>query len=120
MNSNLSKFKLAHPFEKRQQESKRILDKYPDRLPVICEVSSQNKEFELDKKKYLLPNDLSLGQFNYVIRKRIKISAQQALFLFVDNILPPTNEMMINLYNNYKDDDGFLYVTISSENTFGK
>lgn len=40
--------------------------------------------------RYLVPADLTVGQFVYVIRKRIKLSAEKAIFLFVDNVLPPT------------------------------
>lgn len=40
--------------------------------------------------RYLVPADLTVGQFVYVIRKRIKLSAEKAIFIFVDNALPPT------------------------------
>lgn len=44
----------------------------------------------IDKKKYLVPADLTVGQFVYVIRKRIKLSPEKAIFIFVNEILPPT------------------------------
>lgn len=31
-----------------------------------------------------------MGQFVYVIRKRIKVSPEKAIFMFVKNVLPPT------------------------------
>jgi hypothetical protein len=31
-----------------------------------------------------------VGQFVYVIRKRIKLSPEKAIFIFVKNVLPPT------------------------------
>jgi GABA(A) receptor-associated protein len=43
--------------------------------------------------RYLVPADLSVGQFVYVIRKRIKLSAEKAIFIFVDNVLPSTGEL---------------------------
>lgn len=42
--------------------------------------------------RYLVPADLTVGQFVYVIRKRIKLSAEKAIFIFVDNVLPPTGK----------------------------
>lgn len=33
-----------------------------------------------------------MGQFVYVVRKRIKLSAEKAIFVFVKNTLPPTGE----------------------------
>ena len=37
-----------------------------------------------------MPADLTVGQFVYVIRKRIKLSPEKAIFIFVNNVLPPT------------------------------
>jgi hypothetical protein len=56
------------------------------------------------------------GQFVYVIRKRIKLSPEKAIFIFVDEVLPPTAALMSSIYEEYKDEDGFLYITYSGEN----
>ena len=37
---------------------------------------------KLDRKKYLCPRDLSLGNFMYVIRKRMHIEPEKSLYLF--------------------------------------
>ncbi|KAG1883183.1 autophagy-related protein 8 precursor [Suillus subluteus] len=106
-----SKFKDEHPFEKRKQEAERIRQKYPDRIPYIPTI---------DKKKYLVPSDLTVGQFVYVIRKRIKLAPEKAIFIFVDEVLPPTAALMSAIYEEHKDEDNFLYVSYSGENTFGQ
>ncbi|KAL5650447.1 hypothetical protein ACJX0J_041256, partial [Zea mays] len=85
-----SSFKLEHPLEKRQSEANRIREKYPDRIPVIVEKAERSDIPDIDKKKYLVPADLTVGQFVYVVRKRIKLSAEKAIFIFVKNTLPPT------------------------------
>jgi GABA(A) receptor-associated protein len=41
-------------------------------------------------RRYLVPSDLTVGQFVYVIRKRIKLSPEKAIFIFTNNVLPPT------------------------------
>lgn len=106
------------------------------------------------ESRYLVPADLTVGQFVYVVRKRIKLSAEKAIFVFVNNVLPPTGEfeysydpffffllgsfflkftkgcllnlcsvstaaLMSAIYEENKDEDGFLYMTYSGENTFG-
>ncbi|AAC28521.1 Contains similarity to symbiosis-related like protein F1N20.80 gi/2961343 from A. thaliana BAC gb/AL022140. EST gb/T04695 comes from this gene [Arabidopsis thaliana] len=125
-----SSFKLEHPLERRQIESSRIREKYPDRIPVmfssiyvplcvIVERAERSDVPNIDKKKYLVPADLTVGQFVYVVRKRIKLSAEKAIFVFVKNTLPPTAAMMSAIYDENKDEDGFLYMTYSGENTFG-
>ncbi|PRW61290.1 Autophagy-related 8d [Chlorella sorokiniana] len=112
-------FKEEHPFEKRQAEAARIRDKYPDRIPVIVERADKSNIPDIDKKKYLVPADLTVGQFVYVIRKRIRVSPEQAIFMFVRNVLPPTAALMADVYADHKDEDNFLYITYSGENTFG-
>mmetsp|Transcript_2705 Transcript_2705/g.9305 ORF Transcript_2705/g.9305 Transcript_2705/m.9305 type:complete len:129 (-) Transcript_2705:345-731(-) len=92
MKGNKSSFKNEHPLEKRQAEAMRIREKYPDRIPVIVEKAGRSDIPDIDKKKYLVPGDLTAGQFVYVIRKRIKLSPEKAIFIFVNNILPPTGE----------------------------
>lgn len=67
-----------------------------------------------------MPVDLTVGQFVYVIRKRIKLPSEKAIFIFVNDILPPTAALISTIYEEHKDDDGFLYVLYSGENTFGE
>ncbi|XP_059624245.1 autophagy-related protein 8C-like isoform X2 [Cornus florida] len=114
-----SSFKLEHSLEKRQAEAGRIREKYPDRIPVIVEKAEKSDIPDVDKKKYLVPADLNVGQFIYVVRKRIKLGAEKAIFVFVKNMLPPTGAVMSAIYEDNKDEDGFLYMTYSGENTFG-
>ncbi|KAF4323698.1 hypothetical protein BBO99_00001488 [Phytophthora kernoviae] len=111
---------MVHFTEKRQAEAQRIRSKYPDRIPVICEKADRSDIPDIDKKKYLVPADLTVGQFVYVIRKRIKLSPEKAIFIFINNVLPPTAALMSNIYEEQKDVDGFLYITYSGENTFGQ
>ena len=78
---------------------------------VICEKVEKSDIATIDKKKYLVPADLTVGQFVYVIRKRIKLSPEKAIFIFVDEVLPPTAALMSSIYEEHKDEDGFLYIT---------
>lgn len=105
---------------KISDEVLKIQERYPDRIPVIVNKNSQSTIADIDKKKYLVPNELTMGQFMYVVRKRIDIAPEQAIYLFVNGNLPTTSEQMNNIYDKYKSEDGFLYVTYSGENTFGK
>ena len=112
-------FQKKHVFEKRKSESERILQKYPDRIPVIVQNTPGSLLPEIDKKKYLTPQDLTIGQFLYVIRKRIKLEPEQAIFVFVNSTLPATSSLLSTIYEEQKDEDGFLYLDISGESTFG-
>ncbi len=46
------------------------------------EKAPKSRISDLDKKKYLVPNDLTVGQFYFLIRKRIQLRAEDALFFF--------------------------------------
>ena len=106
-------------FDEKIIESKRMREKYPDRVPVIVQRAKKSKLQDIDKKKYIVPIDLTVGQFMYVIRKRINLKASEAIFLFINNVLPPTASIMGTIYENNKDKDGFLYVEYEGESTFG-
>ena len=108
--------------DERKIESERLLTKYYDRIPIIVEKSaSRNNTLpDIDKHKYLVPKDLTIGQFQHVIRKRIKLEPSIALFIFVNkNIIPPSTEFVSLIYDEYKSEDGFLYICYATENTFG-
>lgn len=112
-------FKTTKTLLERKRESSRILAKYPDRIPLICYTKDKSLP-PLDKHKYLVPDDLTMGQFSYVIRKRIKLNPEKAIYLFVDDrFLMPSSALVSDVYQKNKCDDGFLYVSFSSENTFG-
>jgi len=100
-------------------DAERILSRYPDRIPVIIKKQSGSCIQDVDKNKFLVPNQLTMGQFIYVIRKRIKLSPEQGLFLFSNGKLYSNDELMSVIYNKDKSPDKFLYVTYSGENVFG-
>jgi GABA(A) receptor-associated protein len=113
-------FKDEFTLEQRIDESTRVRQKYPDRIPVICERARGCTNLPpIQKRKYLVPVDLTVGQFLYLIRKSIHVGSELAMFLFVKNQLPPTGENMVTLDADHRSDDGFLYLSYSGENTFG-
>ena len=114
----MSNFKSSHSFESRKKESTKILEKYRDRVPVIVERIGTSIP-DIDKKKFLVPRDLTVAQFLFVIRKRIKLTPEKAIFIFIKDILPPISEHMSAIYEKYKDEDGFVYVSMSGEQCFG-
>ena len=42
------------------------------------------------------------------------MAPEKAIFIFVNEELPPTAALMSAIYNEHKDEDGFLYVTCES------
>ena len=117
-------FKDIYPLKERENESRRILCKYPSHIPVIVEIDKTLGE--LQKQKFLVPNDVSASHLLVSIRKHIKnLNHNIGLFIFCDNVLVSPTQIMGVVYNDFqrrkKDEknDLFLYVYIAAENTFG-
>jgi GABA(A) receptor-associated protein len=106
-------------FYDRLNESRRVSIKYPDRIPIICERSPTSDGPIVAKKKYLVPHNFTIGQFLSVLRKRMKLPPEKAIFLFINTTIYHSSYLLSNIYEMNKDADGFLYITYAYENTFG-
>lgn len=55
---------------------------------MIVEKVSGSQIVDIDKRKYLVPSDITVAQFMWIIRKRIQLPSEKAIFLFVDKTVP--------------------------------
>ena len=115
------KFKKDTPdMLKRKGECEKIRKQFPDKIPIICEKDPKSKIQEIDKTKYLVPMDLTVGQFSLMIRKRVEIAKEDAFYLLVDGKHSIIGDSLISeIYDKYKSEDGFLYIAYASEVTWG-
>ena len=115
-----SPFREEKTFEQRREEANTVFRKYPSRIPIICERGTNCTQLPaLDKRKYLVPNDLTVAQFIYVIRKRMSLDSARALFVLAGGSIPTSTTTIGSLHTTHKDPDGFLYMQFVGENTFG-
>jgi len=116
-----SGFKAEFDLERRVEVARKIKEKYPDRVPVIAERALNTTDVpECSKRKFLVPEDITVGMFVLEIRKHmLNLDPQKTIFLFIGNILPPSAARISEVYERYRDPDGFLYVVYSGENNFG-
>merc|ERR1712151_709663 len=97
------------PFEKRAAEARRIRAKYPDRIPVICERAPRSNLPDIEKKKFLVPGTMLVGEFKYIIHKHIKqtadesIAADQTIYLHVDGTAPKTGALVSEVCDQYRN-----------------
>ncbi|MGH0169303.1 UNVERIFIED_CONTAM: hypothetical protein FKN15_003242 [Acipenser sinensis] len=96
-------YKEEHPFEKRRSEGEKIRKKYPDRVPVIVEKAPKARIGDLDKKKYLVPSDLT--------GKTHSFHAQSSGIQAACWIPPDLSE--------HHEEDFFLYIAYSDESVYG-
>lgn len=106
--------------QERLEYSIKLLNKFPNCVPVIIKKSFDDKILrDIDKERYLIPKNLFVSYILYTIRKKINIDEKQAIFIFINNTLVPMNITIEEIYNQYKSEDNFLYITYRTENTFG-
>lgn len=118
----MSNHRINVPFETRKNQSAALRQKYPDRIPVICEKNFKEKKLPtIDKTKYLVPTDITMTQFIFVIRKRMKLDPSESLILYIGDNYEIVNqsELIINIYEKFKNIDGFLYISYGTIATFG-
>lgn len=100
---------------KNQVSSKSILNKYPDRKPIII--------YDVENKinhKFLLFDYHTVSILILTLKKRMNINNVESIYLFTENkTLPDTSSTIDRLYNEYKNEDGYLYLEARKENTFG-
>lgn len=117
MDNPMSKY----TFEKRQEVSAKLLEKFSDRIPVIVMRAPRSTLPQIDRSKYIISRDTTMCRFCYEIRKHIpELRPEQSIFTFIANKHMATSTSLIgDMYDKYHDDDGFLYITYTGENTFG-
>lgn len=103
--------------EQKITQYTKINSKYPNHIAVII---LNDKDIDIEKNKFLVNGDITMGQFMFTIRKRVKINSEEALFLFLENgQMPPNSELLSIVYNNNKSKSGFLILKLKKESVFG-
>jgi len=111
-------------FDERVQLSQKILSRHPYKVPIIVETS--NRHLKLSRNKFVVPNDIKMGQFIFTLRKYIdNITSDEALFLLCVNerdrhgILAPVASLIGECYDSFQTECGFLLIRVEKESTFG-
>lgn len=122
----LSQAKSARSSGGMSEEARKIREKHPDKVPVICDRSPYATGLpDIEKKKFMVSGTMLCGEFKYMIHKHISKalagdrSAEQTIYLFVNGLAPKTSTPMSELYEKLRADDGFLYIKYGAENTLG-
>lgn len=97
-----------------------IRSKYYGFVPAII---LPDKQIEMCKRRFLLPESESFGHCAISIRKHIKLKPSEAVFFLINNKLVDMSKNVGEFYKEYKKnkkpDEAFLYIDIIKETTFG-
>ena len=111
---------VERTLEERQNESSVMLKRYPGRSCIYIEKSADCKNLaDLTKNKFLVPNTLTSDQLMYLIRSRLILKKEEALFFFIGKKMMTGRIPVGDLHKKYGADDNFLYIKYASENCFG-
>ena len=98
--------------------------KHGGMIPVIVAMrgTASTAEKLIANSKFMVTPSLSFGHFRAFVRSKIRgLHSHESLFAFVGtrHALPSMSQPMALVYSEHRDDDGFLYVMLAKENTFG-
>lgn len=102
-----------------KSDIERMQAKYPHAVFAYVSLAPRSNLPPLDKQKYMVPKNTTVGQFLYILRKRFRLPSDKALFIFVNNTLPASSQTMNEVYQHHKSPDGILRITCTSESVFG-
>ncbi|XP_058389871.1 microtubule-associated proteins 1A/1B light chain 3C-like [Diceros bicornis minor] len=119
--ASLSPFKQRKSLGKVLEEVAGIRVKFPGKIPVVVERYPREQVLpSLDKTKFLVPQELTMTQFLGVVQSRMVLGATAAVYLLVNSRnMVSMSVTMAEIYRDYRDEDGFLYLTYASQEVFG-
>jgi GABA(A) receptor-associated protein len=109
------------PVSKKKIED--MLNKHPDRVPIVI---SSNSYKENGQHRFIVPNNITIAEFMKILRKKISLRPEEAIFIFVkDNtikngdVMVPSSSTVGSIYNEYKDMNLILNLIYEKESVFG-
>jgi GABA(A) receptor-associated protein len=111
----LLRTKREKEFQQRLDECQDVLTKHPGEIPIVLDKDPRCHLPNVERQKFLVPPGLSMGQFVYVVRKRINLSPQEPLYITVNRRIIGLSAKMGDLHAQFGEEDGFLYGVYAAE-----
>lgn len=115
-------FRETYSFEKRSAKAEEVKTKHPDHIPVVVEKAAKARVADISKNKFVVPANQTWISFILSIKTFIKLDyVDQGVHMFVNNgnTIPSQITTISQLYKQYQNEDGILYVNYTGETVFG-
>ena len=118
-------YKQNVPLYERIKKCDELRNKYPNRIPCICEKSKGARLNTIENYQFSIPEDANVNQLSFILRRHLNIDEISALFLIVEDFNKNKysltgNKSIKEIYSKYYDpEDKFLYITYASEDLWG-
>ena len=122
-NSQQTSFKKRHTFQERMEKSKKQMAANPGKIVIIVEKHPKsvlptltNPRYWNHHRRFLCEKEYKFNMIKNMIEKKIKESGnsdmkgKQSFFIFIKGTFPNPESTMVEIYDKYKDEDGFLYM----------
>ena len=111
---------LNLPLDERLVEVQKLLDKHPDRVPVVFRCS---KECSFAKKiknpRMVLPRTQRIVDVAKGMRKQFNLTAEVSMCFSNNDAILASSMTMAEAYEKYKSEDLVLYLKIHELSPFG-
>jgi GABA(A) receptor-associated protein len=114
------------------RETQQAKERFRGKIPTLIFRRPGSESVDLlDKNKFFIAPDNTMQVLTMAaIRKRIKLQPEIALFTFVVQFengaaapsveqIAPAHETMARIYEQFKSDDGYLYIVYAGETALG-
>ena len=113
-------YKETHSLEYRRKHMEKCKELHPTKIPVIIEPGKEETLYFT--VGYSVPRNWTMVNLATIFRNKFQIKQSVLLFFLVGGeYIPGTSSTVGQLHEQYKDEDGFLYVkyyAVTSDNLF--
>lgn len=117
MSKCLSRYKQLFSEEIRKLKSTKISQQF-NKIPIICEPINSSPYRNIEYFELTASNDTKVSILINFIKQKIKLSADQTIWLFCNNKCIYTH-ITFNELIKYIDSDGFLYLYYTNQQSLG-
>ena len=90
------------------------------RVPFVVEQHSKSKmKYKSSKVKFLVPKAFKVQHFLQILTKDMDLQKDSSIYLFIQDSLLKQDMIIGDLYEKYKEQDGFCYAYYSDIPSFG-